>query len=132
MNISLQQWQSIYDCASSGAEIIGTQTGKLLGKTYVFIQTQPGSYLTVIFANLISFEIALKIARFINSFCKYQEDEVDQNQQPRLMSVLLFSSVMVGSITACCKTLSIPLSFWKVTALSFSTCMIYLFRKTVN
>lgn len=131
MNIPSQHFQPTYEGVVYTAENIGRQTGKLIGKTYTLMQTQQGSYLTVIVANIISFEIALKICRLINTyFCQFKEDEVEENQQQRWKLTLLFISIVGGSITGCCKTLNLPLSFWKVTGVSFVTGIVYLFHKT--
>ncbi|HMN26206.1 MAG TPA: hypothetical protein PKE38_16990 [Ignavibacteriaceae bacterium] len=124
------QSQFIYDCAFYTAEKIETHTKKLLGKTYIFIQSQPGAYLTIIAANMISFEIALRICRLINNFFSHlKENEDGENQQQRWKFTLLFSSIIVGSMTICCKTLNLPLSSWKVIGVSFTTNIIYLIYK---
>lgn len=114
-----------YTYTSYAAEKVIQHAKVCLNRTYAFIQTQPGAYIAVIGVNLVAFNIALVMCRFVNCiFCKNEENTEQQRQN--WCFTLLFTTIVGSSVYACHRQMGLPLTAWKVVGVSLVTNFIYL------
>lgn len=120
-------YQYVYQIAGQLAQ----HTVKWIDKASVYVQYPPISYLALISANILFFEVALSICRLTNCIfnCCRTKDEDLQHREQRWRSIglgMLFIATVVGTNVVFCRALRVPLSCWKVVAVSCGTHFTYL------
>jgi hypothetical protein len=127
------QVKSAYACVYAQVGKWANYTVKWIDEVSLYLQNPllAGSALVVL--NMVFFEVALVICRLIHHVLNQRvNDEVlpESERSVRQFGLgVVFVTTLGISNWICCKMLHLPLSKWKVIALSLSTGLFYLLRK---
>lgn len=134
MRIELPIVQSAFEYICHMTGQLAQYTVKWIDVASPYIQNSPASYISLIGANIILFEVAVAISRLVsrllNVYHDY-DDLMDAAKKRRCVGLGLFFVSIIGTGNLIfCKNFRLPLFPWKVIAVSFTTCLVYLYCKT--
>lgn len=107
---------------------------KWLDSASHYLPASSTAYVSVIGANLVFFEVAVNVCRVVHHCSmRSSEDYYEMPSDDRINRSLVLGGLFVATLGvsnwAFCKLLHLPLSKWKIVALSIGTCLIYLSYK---
>jgi hypothetical protein len=109
-------------------------TVRQINTASLYLQNRPLTSCAVLFgANLVFFEVTLSICRLICKILDRYNAYHDLSAREQSFRCLVLNGGVVGIVVGAnwgfCKILQLPLSFWKISAISSTTCIIYFLIK---